>query len=109
MKLQGPSLVCSLFKKTRISHLIHDVEWWKLKTWVQKKMVLKGMLFKIILLHVQGLHYREGIFDLEDHVGQKALSSDLLLKLGLIKKIPLASFPNHLLENIWIKSTFPYA
>jgi len=46
---------------------------------------------------------------LEDHVGEKALSSNLLLKLGLAKKTFLASFPGCLLKSAWIKSTFPYA
>jgi len=69
MKVQGLGLVCNFPKKMGINHLIHDVEWWKLRTWVQEKMVLEHVLFKIILLHIQGLHYREGIYYLEDHVG----------------------------------------
>jgi hypothetical protein len=63
-------------------------------------MVLKCMLFKNILLHVQGLNCREGIYKLEDHVGQEALNSNLLLKLELVKKIPRVGFPNHMLKNV---------
>ncbi len=32
-------------------------------------MVLKHTLFENILLHVQGLNYRENIYELENHVG----------------------------------------
>jgi hypothetical protein len=35
----------------------------------------------------------------QDHVGENALNLILSLKLKLAKKTPLASFPNHLLEN----------
>ncbi len=38
---------------------------------------------------------------------EEALSSNLALKLGPIKKIPLASFSSHLLKNVWVRSTFP--
>jgi len=71
-------------------------------------MVLEHVLLKIILLHIQGLHCGEGIFDMEDHVGQEALSSNLLPKLEFVKKYPPTSFPNHLLKIVYIKSTFPY-
>jgi hypothetical protein len=37
------------------------------------------------------------------------LNSNLPLKLGLINKILLIGFPNHLLENNWVGFTFPYA
>jgi hypothetical protein len=63
-------------------------------------MVLKPVLLKNILVHVQGLNYGEGVYELEDHVGQEALNSKLLLKLGPIKKILLASFPNHMLKIV---------
>ncbi len=62
-------------------------------------MVPKQELFESIPLHVQGQNYGEGIYELEDHVGEKALNSNLTLKLGLVKKNHLASFPNRLLEN----------
>jgi hypothetical protein len=32
-------------------------------------MLLKHMLFKNILLHLQGLNYGENVYELEDHVG----------------------------------------
>ncbi len=51
------------------------------------------MLLKSIFLHIQGLNYGKGIYELEDHVGQKALNSNLLLKLGLVKKFLLNVFP----------------
>ncbi len=59
----------------------------------------KCELFKSIVLHVQELNYGEGICELVDHVGEKALNSNLLPKLGLAKRT-LASFPNHLLKNV---------
>jgi hypothetical protein len=34
---------------------------------------------------------------------------NLLLKLGPIKKILPSSFPNCLLENIYVESSFPFA
>jgi hypothetical protein len=34
-----------------------------------EKMVPKSMLFKNIFLHVQGLNYGEGIYELKYHVG----------------------------------------
>jgi hypothetical protein len=50
-------------------------------------------------LHVQELNYNEGVYDLEDHDGEEALSSNLLPKLEPTKKT-LTSFLSHLLENI---------
>jgi hypothetical protein len=64
------------------------------------------MLFKNILLHIQGLNCEDSVYELKD-VRQEALSSNLLLKVGSIKKIPLVSFPNHFLKNVG--SSFPYA
>jgi len=63
-------------------------------------MVPKHILLENIFLHFQGLNCRKGIYELEDHVGQEALNSNLLLKLKPIKKIPPTSFPNRLLENV---------
>jgi hypothetical protein len=63
-------------------------------------MVPKCMLLKKILLHVQGLNCEKNVYELKDHVRQEALNSNLLLKLGPIKKIPLVGFPNHLLKNV---------
>jgi hypothetical protein len=57
-----------------------------------REMVLEHVLFKIILLRIQGLHCGEGIFDLEDHVEQEALSSNLLPKIGFVKKFLLQVF-----------------
>jgi hypothetical protein len=68
--------------------------------WVQEKMVSKPMLFKNILSYIQGLKCGKGVYELEDHVGQKTFSSNLLLKLGLVKKIPFTGFPTCLLENV---------
>jgi len=51
---------------------------------VQEIMVLEHELFKSILLHVQGLNYGEGIYELENHVGEETLNSNLPLKLGPI-------------------------
>jgi len=36
--------------------------------WVQEKMV-SVHLFENILLHIQGLNFGKGIYELEDHVG----------------------------------------
>ncbi len=58
----------------------------------------KYMLF--VFLHIQGLNYGKGVYELEDHVGQEALSLNLLPKFGLIKKMPPTCFPNHFLKNV---------
>jgi hypothetical protein len=73
-------------------------------------MVLEHELLESIPLHIQGLNNGKCIYELEDHVGEKALSSNLWLsKLEPIKKIPCVGFLNHLLENAWVKFAFPYA
>jgi hypothetical protein len=66
---------------------------------VQEKMVLKFKLPESIPQHVQGLNYGEGIYESEDHVGEEALSSNLLPRLGLVKKFLPAGFPNQSLES----------
>jgi hypothetical protein len=63
-------------------------------------MVPKCMLFENIIMHIQGLNYGKGVYELEDHVGQKILSSNLLPKLGFVKKMFPTCFPNHLLKNV---------
>jgi hypothetical protein len=62
-------------------------------------MVLKHKLLERILLHVQGLNYREGVYEPKGHVGEEALSSNLSLKLGPVKEIPLVGFPTRMLKN----------
>jgi hypothetical protein len=39
-------------------------------------MVLKHEPFKIIPLHVQGLNYGEGVYELDDRVVEEAMSSN---------------------------------
>jgi hypothetical protein len=51
-------------------------------------------------MHVQKLDYEEGVYELGDHVGEKALNSNLLPRLGLAKISLHTSFPNCLLKNI---------
>jgi hypothetical protein len=68
--------------------------------WVWEKMVPKRKLPKSIPLHGQGLNSGANICELEGHVGEKRLNSNQLAIFGLIKKTPLASFPNHILKNI---------
>ncbi len=60
---------------------------------------VKHELFDSIPLHVQGLNCGEGVYELEDHVGEEALSSNLPLELRPIKIIPLVDFLNRLLKN----------
>ncbi len=62
-------------------------------------MVLECELFESIPLHVPRLNYGEGVYELEDHVGEEALSSNLPPKLGFMKIIFPIGFLNHLLEN----------
>jgi len=62
-------------------------------------MVPKHKLPKNIFLDAQRLNYGVGVCELEDHVGEKGLSSNWSTKLGLAKKTPLASFPNRLLKS----------
>jgi hypothetical protein len=68
--------------------------------WVQKKMVPKHELFKSVALHIQALNYEKDLYELKDHVAEEALSSNLPLKLGPIKRIIHAFFFYHLLKNI---------
>jgi hypothetical protein len=49
------------------------------------KMVPKCELFENIPLHFQKLNYKKDIYELNDHVGEKALSLNLLLKFSLEK------------------------
>jgi hypothetical protein len=63
-------------------------------------MVPKHESFENIPLHVQELNYEKGVYELEDHVGEKALGSNLLPKLGFAKRYFLTSFFNHMLKNI---------
>jgi hypothetical protein len=44
--------------------------------WVWEKMVPKHKLLETIPLHGQGLNYRTNVSELEDHVGEKGLSSN---------------------------------
>jgi hypothetical protein len=37
--------------------------------WVREKIMLERMLLDNILLHVQGLNCRKGVYELEDNVG----------------------------------------
>jgi hypothetical protein len=66
---------------------------------MEEIMVLEHKLLKILPLHIQGLNYAKGIYELEDHVEEEALSSNLLSKFRPIKKIPFVGFPNRMLEN----------
>jgi len=79
-KAGGLGLVCILQEKIRNSHLISGVMQWELKwcwkKWVWEKMVLKCELFKSIPIHGQRLNYRIGVYELEDHVWEKGLSSN---------------------------------
>ncbi len=54
------------------------------------------------------INCREGVYELEDHVGQEALNSNLLLRFGHVKRIPFIDFPNYLLESVWVESSSPY-
>jgi hypothetical protein len=50
-------------------------------------MVPKHELLKNIPLHAQGLKCKANICELEDHVGEKRLNSNWLMKLGLVKNL----------------------
>ncbi len=58
-------------------------------------MMPKCELLNNISLHVQKLKF----YQVDDHVGEKTLSSDLLLKFRPGKKPHPTSFPNCLLES----------
>jgi len=62
-------------------------------------MVLRHEFFKNIPLHIQKLNYEEDIYELGDHVGEKALNLNLSPKFKFVKKTFLTSFPSHLLKN----------
>ncbi len=67
---------------------------------MQGKMVPRHELLQNTFLHIPKLDYDEGVYEWGNHVGEKALNSNLWPKLGLTQKLILASFPNRLLENI---------
>jgi len=77
--------------------------------WVEKKMVPKCELLESIPLHAQKLNCEINVRELEDHVEEEGLSSNWAPKLGLTKKTFHASFPNGMLENVWVKLAFLYA
>jgi hypothetical protein len=54
--------------------------------------MLEHELLENILLHIQKLNYRKGIYELENHVGEKTLNSNLPPKLGPAKKFLLQVF-----------------
>jgi hypothetical protein len=64
------------------------------------KMVLECELFENIPLHIQKLNCRENVYELEDHVREKALTSNWSPKLGPIKIIFPISLLNYLLERV---------
>jgi hypothetical protein len=66
-------------------------------------------LHEIIPLHDPKLNYKEGVYELGDHVGEEALNLDLLPKLKLIIFFPPIGFPSCLIENTWVGFAFPYA
>ncbi len=59
----------------------------------------KCEMLESIPLHAQGLNCGINICELEEHVGEKGLSSNWPTKLGFAKKTLFASFPSCLLEN----------
>jgi hypothetical protein len=65
---------------------------------MQKKMVPKHELLENIPLHVQELNCKKGVYELKDHIGEKALGLNLPPKLGSAKKTLLASFFSCLLK-----------
>jgi hypothetical protein len=72
-------------------------------------MVPKCELFENIPLHFKELNYKNIIYKLEDHVGEKALNLNLLPKLKPAKRTLLTCFPNYLLKNVLVEYAFPYA
>jgi hypothetical protein len=62
-----------------------------------KDKVPKFKMHKNIPLHIQELKCEKCIYELEDHVGEKTLGSNLPPKLGLAKGTHFASFCNRLL------------
>ncbi len=59
----------------------------------------KCELFKSIPLHVQKLNYKENVYELDDHVGEEALKSGLLLKFGFILQVFLVTYYKVMLES----------
>jgi hypothetical protein len=71
-------------------------------------MVLEYELFKNISSLVQKLNCRESVYDLEDHVQEKAPISNWSSKLGPIKIVFLINLLNCLLETNLSQIVFPY-
>jgi hypothetical protein len=74
-----------------------------------KEYSIRAWTFESIILYIQELNYEKNIYELEYHVGEKALNSNLSPKFGPTKRIPLKSFLNYLLKSVWVGSIFPYA
>ncbi len=60
----------------------------------------KCKLFENIPLHIQKLNCKENVYELEDHVGGEALTSNWSPKLGPIKIIFFISLLNCLLKRV---------
>jgi hypothetical protein len=63
-------------------------------------MVIEHELLESIIMHIQELNYEKCIYELEYHVGEEALKSNLPPKFGPTKRIPLVGFLNCLLKNV---------
>ncbi len=57
-------------------------------------------LFKITALHIEEQNCGKGVYELEDHIVEEALSLNLMPKFGHVRKILHVGFLNHLLENV---------
>jgi hypothetical protein len=62
-------------------------------------MVPRFKLFHSIPLHVQKLNCEENVYKLRDHVGEKALNSNLPLELKLVKKNSYCKFSQSLAKK----------
>ncbi len=82
---------------------------WCWTMWVQGKRCQSMNCLKVFPYTSKKLNCEKNVYELEDHVEEKALSSNLLPKVGLARKTCLASFFSCLLESIWVEFAFPYA
>jgi len=99
-------MVCNLLAKSRSSHLIQGVMWWELKLcwrmWAERKIVPKHELLESIPLHIQELKCEKRLWVKRSCWGRET-------KLPFVyKRTFLASFPNHMLKNIWVEPMFPF-
>jgi hypothetical protein len=106
-------MVHSLWKKLGSSHLIQGVVRWKLRwcwrRWGVGENGAKTRVARKYSLAQLRAKLRNKCLWIGRSCWRKRIEFELTDKVWACKKTLLASFLSRLLENIWVKLTFPYA